>query len=530
MAKSVLDIVIKLSKQGGADKETITGLVQVKNSIMEAAAVAGTLVAAGYAIKKAFDATVGTLVTYADQVRSIAQVSGLSAEESSKLIQITDDLKISQEALLKVMQKNGDQYDYSVAGLAAMSDQYLALESSQEKADFMQKRFGKSWGDFVELMEQGSKKITRAGDDINKALILDQTALDQAREYEKQLDNLNDAWMAIKITVGREVLPVVVDSLKAQSDFMAQITQMENSGMGAYEAHRRAVMGYTTATEESISVSREADAARWEGLASIYQTATATQEMAEAAQVNYAGILSDVQKLSDAQMSYAEDVAQVNADLTLTDEERKVKLEELAQKHSEVTARIISDNMLQQLSVDGLEQAEFERVVAFQEATGLITSEAAQQALALNQIATAGANGTLSVMELKQAIDLLQSKTVTLTVNQVMNIVQRDTLEKTADRRAGYAEGTNGWLTVPSGFANDSYPVWLTSGEKFAVIPPGGNGSNVASGMGGGGTPVVVNVTMNSVVNTADRERAQMELAPLIVKAIRDAQLNGVLR
>jgi len=529
MAKSVLDIVIKLSKQGGADKETITGLVKLKSAIMDAAAVAGTLVAAGYTIKKAFDATVGTLVTYADQVRDIAQVSGLSAEESSKLIQITDDLKISQEDLLKVMQKNGDQYDYSVAGLAAMSDQYRALQTSQEKAAFMQERFGKSWGNFVELMEQGSRKITQAGDDINEALILDQTALDQAREYEKQVDSLSDAWMAFKVSAGNDAIPYVVNAL----DILDKKTKEHGLAWAAFSfGFDDVVKIFTQGSSEMEKAANQADAARWNGLASIYQTTTATQEMADAVQVNYAGILSDVQKLSDAQMSYAEDVAQVNADLTLTDEERKVKLEELAQKHSEVTARIISDNMLQQLSVDGLEQAEFERVVAFQEATGLITSEAAQQALALNQIATAGANGTLSVMELKQAIDLLQSKTVTLTVNQVMNIVQRDTLEKTADRRAGYAEGTNGWLTVPSGFANDSYPIWLTSGEKFAVIPPGGNGSNVASGMGGGGggAPVVVNVTMNSVVNTADRERAQMELAPLIVKAIRDAQLNGVLR
>lgn len=66
MSKSVLDIVIKLSKQGGADKETVTGLVQVKKAMTDAVAVAGTLVAAGYAIKKGFDATVGTMVAYAD--------------------------------------------------------------------------------------------------------------------------------------------------------------------------------------------------------------------------------------------------------------------------------------------------------------------------------------------------------------------------------------------------------------------------------------------------------------------------------
>jgi len=34
-----------------------------------------------------------------------------------------------------------------------------------------------------------------------------------------------------------------------------------------------------------------------------------------------------------------------------------------------------------------------------------------------------------------------------------------------------YAEGTGGWMTVPNGFPNDNYPIFLTSGERFAVVP-----------------------------------------------------------
>lgn len=49
----------------------------------------------------------------------------------------------------------------------------------------------------------------------------------------------------------------------------------------------------------------------------------------------------------------------------------------------------------------------------------------------------------------------------------------------------GFATGTDGWLTVPSGYPNDSYMVGLTSGEKFNVVPANGGGS-----MGG----IVINV------------------------------------
>jgi hypothetical protein len=41
------------------------------------------------------------------------------------------------------------------------------------------------------------------------------------------------------------------------------------------------------------------------------------------------------------------------------------------------------------------------------------------------------------------------------------------------NKNNNHATGTNGWLTVPSGFANDSYTVGLSSGEMYAVIPDG---------------------------------------------------------
>ena len=45
-----------------------------------------------------------------------------------------------------------------------------------------------------------------------------------------------------------------------------------------------------------------------------------------------------------------------------------------------------------------------------------------------------------------------------------------------------YQAGTAGWQTVPGGYPNDTYPIRLTSGEKFNVIPAG----NDEAGGGGG--------------------------------------------
>lgn len=336
--QSVLDIIIKTIKQGDGDKRVVSGLASVKSAgaaVMGAfAALAGT----AYAMNQAFDATVGTSVRLADEIRGIQQVSGLTAEESSKLVQLTDDFKVSQEELLKIMQKNGDQYDYSIAGLAGMSDAYLSLKTSEEQTLFMQERFGKNWGAFVELMEQGGDKIRAAGDGISESLIFDQAALDSAREYQAQLDTIGDSWMAYKVAVGNAALPETVSVLQALN---AEIEE-ENGHLIQWEKGWRSLLGPIgavwnlldlfpdslnksklsieqetasryfqleamqqgqEANARDIEISREADAARLQGLASLYATSAGLSDMglsAEEASAKYSSLIGMMQSLNNA--------------------------------------------------------------------------------------------------------------------------------------------------------------------------------------------------------------------------------------
>ena len=206
MAKSVLDILIKLSKQGNADKETITGLVKLKSSFMDASAVAGSLVAAGYAVKKVFDETVGTMVEYADQVRTTSRATQLSSEESSKLIQMTDDLGVSYEGLEKAIKSSSDTTDFSIAGLMKTSEEYLQITDAQERAKFAQKEYGKAWIEMVGVLEKGPAAIQAASDAFSSNLILTDEAVRQAREYEIALDNVSDNWAGLTVRAVSEAL------------------------------------------------------------------------------------------------------------------------------------------------------------------------------------------------------------------------------------------------------------------------------------------------------------------------------------
>lgn len=211
MAKSVLDIIIRTVKQGGADKETVAGLANIKSGLMQAGAIAGSFVAAYYAVDKVLQATVGTFVDYAAQVREMSRLTGTSAEDTSRLIQMADDLTISYESLQKALwfaAKNG--MDVNVNSLAALADQYVALGSASEKAEFLAKNFGKSGAEMGKMMELGSAGVKAMSASIEGNLILTEQGLKSAREYEMAIDSLSDSWYGFKVAAGNAITPSLV--------------------------------------------------------------------------------------------------------------------------------------------------------------------------------------------------------------------------------------------------------------------------------------------------------------------------------
>lgn len=308
--QSVLDIIIKTIKQGDGDKKTVSALTSIKSAGTAAMGMFAALAGTAYTLNQVFDATVGTTVELADKIRGIQQVSGMTAEESSKLVQIVDDFKISQEDLLKVMQKNGDEYDYSTAGLAKMSDEYKSLTDANDKANYMQERFGKNWGAFVELMEQGGDKITSAGESINQALIFDQATLDSAREYQRQIDQLSDSWEALKVSSGQAILPEAVSFLQNVNSEIAE----ENNQLFQAEKGWRMLLGpigmiwnaidlFSNSNDRATGSIQNADSARLQGLASLYATRDGMIGMGDAANdttADYAGLISMMQSLNNA--------------------------------------------------------------------------------------------------------------------------------------------------------------------------------------------------------------------------------------
>ena len=209
--KSILDIIINVVKKGDGDSAVIKGLGQIKGTVAQAGMVFAALAGAYYAVDKIVKQSVGDFSTLADEVRNFSNATGLSATESSKLIQVTDDLFISSESLMRAIQKGAKNFDYSIAGLSKMSDEYLALTSAQDQAKYAQDRFGKSWVEFVPLLQSGGDAIKAMADAQSGALILDERALAVQMALKQSEDNLADSKLALSVALGQALTPALTD-------------------------------------------------------------------------------------------------------------------------------------------------------------------------------------------------------------------------------------------------------------------------------------------------------------------------------
>lgn len=146
-------------------------------------------------------------IDYADEVRNISRVTGASAEESSRLIQVTDSLGITTSVLtssLQTMVKKG--YQPTIESLMELSTQYRALTDPMEKALFLQNRFtqgtqggGAGMGPLLEL---GPDKIQAMSASVNKMLVLNEQQLYQARLDALTVARYEQVYEGIKTKVG----------------------------------------------------------------------------------------------------------------------------------------------------------------------------------------------------------------------------------------------------------------------------------------------------------------------------------------
>ena len=173
-----------------SDQQT---LKQTSLRFTELSSVVGLAKQAFQVAKKVVEETVGEFTTYAKTVEDMARVTGSSAEEVSRLIQVSDDLQISTASLEQAMAgavRKG--IDPSVDSIASLADEYLALAPGLDRSQFLVEKFGRSGLEMAKLMEQGGDKIREMGAAVDDSLIITDEAIAANQEYYAAMDDLND--------------------------------------------------------------------------------------------------------------------------------------------------------------------------------------------------------------------------------------------------------------------------------------------------------------------------------------------------
>ena len=306
-----------------------------------------------------YQETAGKTIEYANEVRKLSQVSGASAEDTSRLIQVLDDYKISSDQALastRYLTKNG--HVATLETLGKLSDEYLKLNSQQEKNAFVTKELGRGGMAYISILEKGSAAIKKQGDAVSANLILSQKVVDDARKQEIALDSLGDSWDGLMMTIGKTVIPIANDAangfnvyIRATQDAIAANGYFKTTVWDIWKGTDAAAQGIWE-EQQALLANKDAAAAAADGTDELAQAQTDAEEAAKRLTGVYQGLLSamfDIQGGNDALAGKLKDADEKEAELTTKKAE---VLGEYLKKKQEIDASNESGAKKQQQNTD----------------------------------------------------------------------------------------------------------------------------------------------------------------------------------
>jgi hypothetical protein len=207
-------IIRAIDKMTSTTNKVRSGIGGLVDSLKSTAIVMAGVVAAGYAVKKVFDATVGSVMNYNKSILDAAKASGTTVDQFSRIVQIADDVGISMgdvETSLAMATKRG--FAPSIDALAGLADRLNAIDSPTARAAAAAKIFGRNWAALDPLLQQGGKAIRDNAAAVEDGLVVTEQEVAATEETRMEIDALNDSWVALKNTIGQDAAPAITDAL-----------------------------------------------------------------------------------------------------------------------------------------------------------------------------------------------------------------------------------------------------------------------------------------------------------------------------
>jgi len=233
-----LQAVFDDSQFGAGVNRYLGGLKKISAGFTDIKSMLSMGVALFNQVTDAIMAPINEFGEYARAVKDMSLITGTGVEATSRLIQVADDLTISQDTLTTSLRYAVDKgYAVNIDALAKMADEYVAIQDPVEKANYALDRFGARAGvQMAKMLEQGGDAIKNMYQNVEEGLVVTEEAAAAAREYEIAQDNLEDTMKSMQYTIGKALIPVVTDLINGIMNLFKSQEQLNREMMAAVKA------------------------------------------------------------------------------------------------------------------------------------------------------------------------------------------------------------------------------------------------------------------------------------------------------
>jgi hypothetical protein len=479
MPQSLLELIFKTSKQGQGGKQAAAELKELKGTVAEVSSgmlgfnaanltAAGAILAVGNYAKQ----SVEKFLAYGETIRELSSITGTGAEETSRLVQTMDDFGIATEKVGTIAEQAAKKgFLLTTETLADLADEYNSLETQEEKNALMTQRLGKAGLELNKVMEEGGDAIREMAAAQSENLILTEQEAAAAEQLRRNIDTATDTWEGYMLVVG------------------GKLAEAYNKATEASEAHAASMERHRLKNKEGAAAQEEMNQ---KGRDLLAMTTPLTEGIA-----GYNGVLENTPGA--------------------------LKAVEDAQGGVNDVMKSYSDMLLFNIASEGLSA---EAALSLATRMGLVDSATSTAYDSTAKWKKELENGKITIEEydakvlaLQKTIAALQDREVNVTVNVRSNSnlganMMPSGLTDYLPKPPGGANGAD--FVVPPGYANDSYLMAVSSGERVTVQ----NDRMRWTGEGGAG----MNVTFTGAIvvdSEANYQKTLRRLSADITKAVR---------
>lgn len=157
-------------------------------------------------------------VDYNQKMMDLSRSTGASLEDTSRMFNVADDMKVSYEGLstslkiyAKTLKDSGSTEKISIETIANLSAEYLKLPEGVARSNFAMEKFGRSGQDMMLMLEQGPEKLREMAAGVDDLAIATEESAKASEDYRKILDDWDDGMRDIKLALAQELLPYQIE-------------------------------------------------------------------------------------------------------------------------------------------------------------------------------------------------------------------------------------------------------------------------------------------------------------------------------